>query len=209
MIRLDSATIAVDAPAGRRMLLDGASFEFGPGLRHLDGHPTGDARLLVRFLAGTAAPDDGHIVRRGLRSWPLGETAPLGFDLTGDDTIEGLCSLYDLERDRTARYFRELLDHPEWLGRRLDRWPTSARRQFGHAAFLAPAFDIYLLDLSPVLPDGAFYRRWRALFRARTAGKTVIAATGRHRAARRDFPGETVTLASGVLRAEAATMAEA
>ena len=50
--------------------------------------------------------------------------------------------------------------------RDFDRWPQALQRQFGHIAFLAPAFDIYLLDVSPVLADADFYPRWRALFRA-------------------------------------------
>ena len=41
--------------------------------------------------------------------------------------------------------------------------------------------------------------RWRPLFLDRIAGKIVIMATGDHRAALRDFPGERVLLASGRL----------
>jgi hypothetical protein len=136
---------------------------------------------------------------KGARSWPLAQAASFGATLTGLDIVDTLCSLYALERRATLRLFRDLLADPDWLALRFDRWPQALQRQFGHIAFVAPAFDTYLLDVSPVLSDGDFYPRWRALFRARIAGKIAIIASGEHRAALRDFPGTKVVLAGGAV----------
>lgn len=117
--------------------------------------------------------------------------------------IDTLCGLYALERHGTFRLFQDLFADPDWLTARFDRWPQALQKQFGHIAFIAPVFDVYLLDISPVLSDADFYRRWRALFLERAAGKTAIIASGEHRAALRDFPGNRVALATGTLnRAE-------
>lgn len=207
MIRLDRASLSVRAGTERRAVLDDASFDFGPGIWHLSAAPAGDARLLVGLIAGHYPLDAGSIRRDGLCSWPLSQAAALGPGLTGLDLIDLVCSLHDLERRVTFDFFRDLIEAPDLLGQRFDRWPQAAQRQFAHTAFLAPEFDAYLLDVSPVLPDGAFYRRWRALFGARIAGKVAIIAAAEHRAARRDFPGHRVRLAAGALRRETETAA--
>lgn len=199
MIRLDRATLHAGVPNRRRAVLDGATFSLAPGIWHLSAEPASDARLLLDVFAGERPLDGGEITRDGRCSWPLAQFAALGPALTGLDLIDTVCALYDLERRGTFHFFRHLLDEPDWLGRRFDRWPAAAQRQFGHALFLAPAFDIYLLDVTPVLPDGEFYRRWRVLFRVRAAGKLVVIAAGEHRAAQRDFPGHRLRLAGGVL----------
>ena len=200
MIALDRVSYSVRDHAGRRVILDHASFAFTPGIWHVSADPTGDARLLVRLLAGYHAPAEGRINCRGPRSWPVAQFAPFGPYLTGLDIIDTLCSLYAVERRGALRLFHDLLDQPQWLAHRFDRWPQPAQRQFGHIAVLAPVFETYLLDLSPVLPDGDFYRRWSELFRRRTQGRTVIIASGQHRAARRDFAGIGLVLAQGTLR---------
>jgi hypothetical protein len=205
MIRLDAVTLIERG----RAVLSRASFDFSAGLWHIAAEPHGDARLLIELLAGQQAPAEGAVRYGGARSWPLGQSALFGSYLSGLDTIDALCSLYALERRGTVRLFHDLFAAPEWLTVRFDRWPPALQRQFGQIALLAPAFDIYLLDVSPVLPDIDFYRRWRALFQERAFGKTVIVASGDHRAALRDFPGERVTLAGGTLHREAAAAAPA
>lgn len=205
MIRLDDITLI----AHRRAVLDRASFHFSPGVWHIAGNPPGDARLLIYFLAGYHEPAGGAVRCAGSRSWPLGQTAPFGPALSGLDIIDTLASLYALERRATFRLFRDLLTAPEFLAVQFDRWPQASQRQFGHIAFLAPAFDIYLLDVSPALADADFYPRWRALFRARIAAKTVIVASGEHRAALRDFPGARLSLSGGLLHGGEATIAMA
>ena len=201
MIRLDAVTLIERA----RAVLDRASFDFSAGIWHVAAEPHGDARPLIDLLAGQLAPAEGLVRYSGARSWPLGQTALFGSYLSGLDMIDTLCSLYALERRGTFRLFQDLFADPDWLTARFDRWPPALQRQFGHIALLAPAFDIYLFDVSPVLPDAEFYGRWRALFQARATGKTVIVASGDHRAALRDFPGERLMLSGGTLRrAEAA-----
>ncbi|MGH6991620.1 MAG: hypothetical protein ACREE3_17105, partial [Stellaceae bacterium] len=199
MIRLEEVSYAVRDHAGRRIVLNRASFGFGPGIYHIAAAPTADARLLVQLLAGHRAPGDGRIRCSGPRSWPMAQFAPFGIYLTGLDGIDVLCSLYALDRPGTFRLFRELMTEPEWLRQRLDRWPSRAQRQFGQIALLAPVFDSYLLDLSPVYPEPNFQRRWAPLFRQRIAGRTVIIASGEHRAALRQFPGRHLLLTGGTL----------
>ncbi|HEY5210120.1 MAG TPA: hypothetical protein VIJ42_11835 [Stellaceae bacterium] len=197
MIALDGITLHDEG----RVILDRVSVTFGPGMWHLAAAPARDARVLLHLLAGQQAPFGGTVRCRGARSWLLGQFAPFGLHLRGLDIIDTLCSLYALERRGTFRLFHDLLEQPEWLAVRFDRWPRALQRQFGHIAFIAPAFDNYLLDVSPVLPQPDFYRRWRILFGARVAGKTVIIASGEHRAALHDFPGERMTLGAGRLHA--------
>lgn len=207
MIALDAVTLAT---RDRRVVLNGASFAFTSGIWHVAAEPPTDARLLVHCLAGQHEPASGAVRCDGARSWPLGQSAIFGAALSGLDMIDTLCGLYALERSGTFRLFQELFAAPDWLTARFDRWPRALQKQFGHIAFLAPTFDVYLLDISPVLPDADFYRRWRALFLERAAGKTVIVAAGEHRAALRDFPGERIVLAGGMPhRAEPAPSAMA
>jgi hypothetical protein len=199
MIALEDVTLTVREHARRRIVLRRASHRFGPGVVHLSADPADDARLLIELLAGFCRAESGSVQGRGLRSWPLARFAPFGMYMTGLDIIDTLCSLYELERRETFQFFRRMLDQPEWLAQRFDRMPQAAQRQFAHTAFLAPDFAVYLLDLTPILPFAEFYRRWRPLFLDRIAGKIVIMATGDHRAAMRDFPGERLLLASGRL----------
>jgi ABC-type polysaccharide/polyol phosphate transport system ATPase subunit len=200
MIGLDAVSLTTGYDHGRRVILDRASFAFTPGLWHVAAEPASDARHLVQFLAGSHRPVEGNVACRGPRSWPLAQFAPFGPYLSGLDIIDTLCSLYALERRETFHLFHALFSQPDWLAVRFDRWPVSLRRRFGHIAFLAPAFEVYLLDATPVLPDRDFYRRWRTLFLERVAGKVTIIASGEHRAALRDFPGERLLLSGGKLR---------
>jgi len=195
MIALDTVTLRGEG----RSILDRVTFTFGPGIWHLAAAPSRDARLVLHLLAGQCAPAGGDLRCRGARSWLLGQFAPFGVHLRGLDIIDTLCSLYALERRGTFRLFHDLLEQPQWLTVRFDRWPQIPRRQFGHIAFIAPAFDNYLLDVSPVLAQPEFYRRWRTLFDTRIVGKTAIIVSGEHRAALRDFPGERLTLSEGRL----------
>jgi hypothetical protein len=155
----------------------------------------------MQVLADYREPDRGRVRCVAQRSWLLGQFAPVGMYLSGYDIIDTFCALYELQPRGTFRFFEQMMEEPDWLGLRFDRWPQATQRQFGHAAFLVPAFDVYLLDVTPVLPSADFYRRWRDLFRARIAGKTAIVASGGHRAALQDFPGRRLHLASGMLRA--------
>jgi hypothetical protein len=200
MIRLNEVSYAIRDHAGRRTVLERASFQFGAALYHVAAEPAGDARLLVQLLAGHRVPDGGTIDGHGPRSWPMGQFAPFGLYLSGLDIIDALSSLYVLERRGTFRLFRDLMTEPEWLSIRFDRWPRRDQRQFAQIALLAPIFEIYLLDISPVFPETGFHRRWSDLFRQRIAGRTAIIASGQHRAARRDFPGEELVLVGGMLR---------
>lgn len=196
MIRLDGVT----AIEHGRAVLDRASFDFTPGIWHLADEHNGDARLLIDVLAANRGVAGGVVRCEGARSWPIAQAASLGAHLNGLDMIDMLASLYALERRATQCLFQEMFDRPEWLPVRFDRWPPILRRHFGHIAILAPVFDVYLLDVSPVLPESDFYSRWRSLFQQRIAGKIVIAASGDHHAARRDFPGARLLLADGALR---------
>ncbi len=201
MIALDAATLVEHG----RPVLNGASFDFAPGIWHVADERPGDARLLIELLAGHRAPAAGAVRCAGARSWPLSRTAPFGFALSGLDMIDALASLYALDRRATVRLFAAMMPDADWLSVRFDRWPQRLQRHFGHVAFLAPTFDVYLLDVSPVLPERELYERWRALFQTRIAGKTVVVTSGDHRAALRDFPGARLTLARGALhRAETA-----
>jgi hypothetical protein len=201
MIALDAVTLTAPDSQTRRAILDRASFRFTPGVWHIAADPPGDARLLVQFLASCPEPAERGISCDGPRSWPLAQFAPFGPYLTGIDIIDAMCSLYALEWRGTVRLFQYLIDDADWLLARFDRWPPAMQRQFGHIAFLAPAFENYFLDISPVFPDVDFQRRWLPLFRQRTEGKTVIVASGQHRAALREFPGQTLILSGAALRA--------
>ena len=196
MIALDRVTLLTRG----RAVLRGASFAFTPGIWHVGSEPAGDARLLIQLLAGQIAPHDGAVRRAGARSWLLGQSMPLGGALTGIDTIDTLAALYGLHRGETLNLFRALLPAPDFLAVPLERWPAAMQRQFSHIAFLAPAFDIYLLDVSPILPDAGFMTRWLPLFRARLARKVAILAA-EHRAARRELSGARLTMRDGALHA--------
>jgi ABC-type polysaccharide/polyol phosphate transport system ATPase subunit len=196
MIRLEHATLIERG----RAVLDRVSFDFAPRIWHIAERQHGDARLLIELLAGQRRPATGTVRSAGARSWALAQVAGFGADLNGIDLIDMIVSLYALDRGDTVRLFRDLFPDAARLAQRFDRWPAALQRRFAHIAILAPAFDTYLLDVSPVLAEPDFYPRWGALFLARTAGKTVIVADNEHRAALRDFPGERLILADGTLR---------
>ncbi|HEY7990153.1 MAG TPA: hypothetical protein VID77_02095 [Stellaceae bacterium] len=195
MIALDCVTMVSHGRAPLRR----ASFDFTPGIWHVAAEQPGDARMLIHLLAGQIAPQEGAVCAAGRRSWPLGQTMPLGAALTGIDTIDTLASLYGLHRGETLALFRALLTAPVYLSARLERWPPALQRQFAQIAYLAPPLDIYLLDVSPILPDAKFMARWLPLFRERIAGKVAIVAA-EHRAALRDLPGARLMLRDGALR---------
>jgi hypothetical protein len=206
MIALDAVTLTARENQNARAILDGVSFRFTPGVWHVAADPPGDARLLVQYLATCRDPAAHGIRCDGARSWPLAQFAPFGPYLTGIDIIDAMCSLYGLEWRGTVRLFQYLIDDADWLVARFDRWPQLLQRQFGHIAFLAPQFENYFLDVSPIFPGENFQRRWQPFFRQRIAGKTVIIAGGQHRALLREFPGRTLILSGAGLRDAGGTM---
>ena len=58
---------------------------------------------LLRIAAGVEAPDEGHVLRKGKISWPLGFKGGFNGSLTGEENCRFVSRIYGEDVDRVVR----------------------------------------------------------------------------------------------------------
>jgi capsular polysaccharide transport system ATP-binding protein len=179
MIHLDAVT---DTPLlyGRRVpLLTDVTFDLPLGRYALVSETPEDHRAVIDVIAGLRPPDQGSVSHTGQISWPIGRQGFVRGRANGQDLIDLVCGLYDIEADYAFEVVATLISRPDYLDKRVEQWPPYVRQEFTFALALLPNFDIYVVDAAIPFEASRFTRLWQSLFEERLAGKSLILATYR------------------------------
>ena len=156
-----------------------------PLLRDVDFHlPAGRYALLsetpeyhrpvLDVLVGLRPPDRGSVSHVGRMSWPIGRQGFVRGRASGDDLIELVCGLYEMDADEAGELVATLISLPDYISRPVEQWPAHVRQEFTFALALLPDFDIYIVDAPLPFEPARFTRLWQALFEEKLVGKTLI-----------------------------------
>ena len=136
-------------------------------------------RPLIDILAGLRPPDQGSVSHIGRISWPIGRQGFVRGRCRGQDLIDLVCGLYEMDPDDAAELVATLISLPDYVDRPVEQWPSHLRQEFTFALALLPEFDIYVVDASLPFEPARFTRLWQALFEEKPVGKTLILTSNR------------------------------
>lgn len=183
MITFEKISLSVLVGGKVRPVLEDCDFTFSdPRLLVLDPDPL-KRSAVMGLVTGHRRPQVGRVRRRGRVSWAIGAPGALRSALSGRETINFFCDLYDLERDAVFALVNDMLDIDVDLRRPVISWPSAAQMQLGYALALAPDFDIYAMDGPLQLAYPVFHARWKSVFERRVARRRLIVSTAQARLA--------------------------
>jgi len=131
-------------------------------------------RPLIDILGGLRPPDEGMVSHVGRISWPIGRQGFVRGRARGQDLIDLVCGLYDMDSEYAGELVATLISLPEYVDRPVEQWPSHIRQEFTFALALLPEFDIYIVDGPLPFEPARFTRLWQALFEEKLVGKTLI-----------------------------------
>ena len=95
MISLHDVYKAYRTPYGSKVVLNGVSHDFPPGVNMgILGRNGAGKSTLIRMISGTEAPDSGEVRKNASVSWPLGFKVGFNSKLTGRENLRFVCRLY-------------------------------------------------------------------------------------------------------------------
>ncbi len=139
----------------------------------------GESRVAVvamlDLLCRRLIPQRGAIHFGGTVSWPIGRTGPFSVATTGTQAISHFATVYGFDRNQGLAFMTAEFAAPELFTEPLARWPAAMKIQFFMLMAMMPAFDVYLIDSSFVMPENvAFTRRFLELYNLRCREKTTL-----------------------------------
>lgn len=151
---------------GTRRVLDGISFEVGPGdkIAVLGKNGAGKSTL-VRLIGGVEPPTSGHVERGLLMSWPLGFSGGFEIGMSGIDNIRFIARIYQRDVNDLIAFVDDFAE----LGRNLllpvMDYSSGMRMRLAFALTLAIDFECFLIDEVIAVGDQRFHRKcYDALF---------------------------------------------
>lgn len=170
MIR--AVDIVKDYPVhgGVRRVLQGISFEIGPGERlAVLGRNGAGKSTLVRIVGGVEHPTSGRIERAMTMSWPLGLHGGFQGSLTGIDNIKFVARVYDRPYRDVLAFVEDFSELGGQLRDPVKTYSSGMRARLAFGLSLAIDFDCYLIDEVIFVGDQRFHRKCRyELFERRT-----------------------------------------
>jgi capsular polysaccharide transport system ATP-binding protein len=200
VIALDTVAKSYPTPAGRRLVLDGATVEFGAGYNFgiLGANGAGKSTL-IRLLAGTEMPDRGTIRRHVRVSFPLGYDGTFHPALSGRENVAFIARVYGAGVPATLRFVEEFAELGEYFAMPVNTYSAGMRARLAFGTCLAIDFDVYLIDEVTEIGDERFRRKCAAAFRERLRRSDIILATHNHHTIRQ-YCDRGAVLAGGRLQ---------
>ena len=178
MIALQNVAKAFATTTGRKIVLEDACAEFGPGHNFgiLGANGSGKSTL-IRLLAGSEMPDRGTIRRDARVSFPLGFDATFHPALSGRENAAFIARVYGAAVRATLRFVEEFAELGEYYEMPVNTYSSGMRARLAFGTCLAIDFDVYLIDEVIEVGDERFRRKCAAAFRDRLRRSDIILAT--------------------------------
>lgn len=134
-------------PIGVKRVLDGISFEVGPGEKiAVLGRNGAGKSTLVRIIGGVETPSSGK-VSCGLRmSWPVAFSGGFDNNMTGLDAIRFIAGLYGVRREEAVGVVDDFAEIGRYLQLPIGTYSSGMRARLAFGLTLAVDFECVLID---------------------------------------------------------------
>lgn len=147
-------------PIGVKRVLDGISFEVGPGEKiAVLGRNGAGKSTLVRIIGGVESPSSGK-VSCGLRmSWPVAFSGGFDNNMTGLDAIRFVAGLYGVAREDAVGIVDDFAEIGRYLQLPIGTYSSGMRARLAFGLTLAVDFECVLIDEVISVGDQRFRKK--------------------------------------------------
>lgn len=129
---------------------------------------------MMRLMAGTEAPDRGHVYRTQKVSWPLGFSGGFNGSMTGLENIRFVSRIYGQDTDKIIEYVSEFADLGESLRLPIKTYSSGMKARLAFGLSMAIDFEVYLIDEITAVGDENFKKKCKSVFRDRLSNSQII-----------------------------------
>ncbi len=174
---VDNLVKSYDGEAGTVRVLDGISFDIGPGEKiAVLGKNGAGKSTLVKLIGGVEQPTSG-VVHRGLTmSWPLSfGGGGVAKQMSGLDNTRFIARIYNRPIEETIDFVADFAELGEYLRYPVHTYSSGMRMRLAFALTMAVEFECYLIDEVLSVGDSRFQKKCRdALFGRRGHAAMIL-----------------------------------
>lgn len=175
MIVLHDVYKAYKTPQGGKVILDGVSCEFPPGVNvGILGRNGAGKSTLIRMISGTESPDSGKIRKYARVSWPLGFKPGFNSKLTGRENLRFVCRLYGEDYRQVTGFVEDFAELGDYFDMPVMTYSSGMKAKLTFGISMAFQFDYYLIDELTAVGDAVFRKKSRACFEERRKSATLL-----------------------------------
>lgn len=175
MIALRDVRKAYRTPNGSKVILNGVSREFPPGVNvGILGRNGAGKSTLIRMISGTESPDSGEIRKNARVSWPLGFKVGFNSKLTGRENVRFVCRLYGEDYRKVADFVEGFAELGDYFDMPVLTYSSGMSAKLTFGISMAFRFDYYLIDELTAVGDAVFRKKSRACFDERRKSATLL-----------------------------------
>lgn len=175
MIALRNVCKTYKTPHGSKVILDGVSREFPPGVNvGILGRNGAGKSTLIRMISGTESPDSGEVRKSGSVSWPLGFKVGFNSKLTGRENLRFVCRLYGEDYRETAAFVEDFAELGDYFDMPVLTYSSGMKAKLTFGISMAFRFDYYLIDELTAVGDAVFRKKSQACFEERCKSATLL-----------------------------------
>ncbi|TFF25704.1 ABC transporter ATP-binding protein [Jiella endophytica] len=169
--------------AGRVRVLDGISFDIGPGEKiAVLGKNGAGKSTLVKLIGGVEQPDSGFVHRGLTMSWPLSfGGGGVHSTMSGLDNVRFIARIYNRPVEETIDFVSDFAELGKYIRYPVNTYSAGMRMRLGFALTMAVDFECYLIDEVLGVGDARFQKKCRdALFGRRGHCAMILVSHHRH-----------------------------
>jgi capsular polysaccharide transport system ATP-binding protein len=175
MIALRDVSKTYRTPHGSKVLLNGVTCEFPPGVNvGILGRNGAGKSTLIRMIGGTEAPDSGEIGKSARVSWPLGFNVGFNSKLTGRENLRFICRLYGEDYRELADFVEDFAELGDYMDMPVITYSSGMKAKLTFGISMAFHFDYYLIDELTAVGDAVFRKKSQACFEERRKSATLL-----------------------------------
>ncbi len=175
MIALRDVYKAYKTPRGRKVILEGVSREFPPGVNvGILGRNGAGKSTLIRLISGTESPDSGEVYKGARVSWPLGFKVGFNSKLTGRENLRFVCRLYGENYRKVMDFVEDFAELGDYFDMPVLTYSSGMKAKLTFGISMAFQFDYYLIDELTAVGDAVFRKKSKACFAERRKSATLL-----------------------------------
>lgn len=175
MLAFDRVIKSYKLKGVRKVILDNLSLTF-PDDKNIAimGKNGAGKSTMIRLLAGTEPPDQGHIYRSEKVSWPLGFAGGFNGSMTGLENIRFVSRIYGQDTDKVIKYVTDFAELGPSLRLPIKTYSSGMKARLAFGLSMAIDFQVYLIDEITAVGDENFKKKSRAIFHNKLSSSQII-----------------------------------